>query len=367
MNARRLSLQVCVVLLCASWACGDAEKARPAVDPAQALKQKITNPVITGPLGEAFDQLRKLGGVKIEPDWLVLGSAGVGRDTPASVEASEATVAQLLDIMLARVSPKGYPLAWYLDKDVVRVTTQLRVLYRRYMRSRASPGDKGDARRPGPMPEALEFEDAPLSHVIDFFKEITGVNFSVNWRALKTAGAEKETPVTLKVQGISIARALDLVTDQLNAGRSKDDSVYWVVNEGVVVISTGATLNTNLSVRVYDVGDLLVIAPDFPGPRISLDVAGNTSTSNQTSQTNRTDKGLFDEERGGDNLRGGREPDRREQRTAMQNTLITAIKDSIGEDMWLPNGKGSITMLNGRLIISQTPLGFKLLERAARR
>jgi hypothetical protein len=43
------------------------------------------------------------------------------------------------------------------------------------------------------------------------------------------------------------------------------------------------------------------------------------------------------------------------------------LKDSIGEDMWKPDGKGSISILNGKLVISQTLLGFKLMETAGRK
>ena len=47
--------------------------------------------------------------------------------------------------------------------------------------------------------------------------------------------------------------------------------------------------------------------------------------------------------------------------------LIAIIKASIGEDMWQDQGKGSIRIFGNRLIISQTTLGFKLLDKSLRR
>ena len=71
-------------------------------------------------------------------------------------------------------------------------------------------------------------------------------------------------------------------------------------------------------------------------------------------------KGLFDEE----TTREDREDrdSRAVQRKEIRDTLIKTIKEAIGEDMWTPTGKGSIKMIGNRLVISQTLLGFKLLE-----
>ena len=44
-----------------------------------------------------------------------------------------------------------------------------------------------------------------------------------------------------------------------------------------------------------------------------------------------------------------------------------AIKDSIGQDMWAPDGKGTISLFGSKLVISQTLLGYKLMETAGRK
>jgi hypothetical protein len=54
-------------------------------------------------------------------------------------------------------------------------------------------------------------------------------------------------------------------------------------------------------------------------------------------------------------------------RQQVNDALIAVIKQSIGEDMWQPTGKGDVKLLGTRLVITQTPLGFRLLEQAFRR
>jgi len=112
------------------------------------------------------------------------------------------------------------------------------------------------------------------------------------------------------------------------------------------------------------VGDLLTFAPEFKGPRFSFDMIGNNSGSSSgtglsSGSTNQRES-IFDEE----TTREDREDrnSRAVQRKEIRDTLINTIKEAIGEDMWAPNGKGSIKMIGNRLVISQTLLGFKLLE-----
>ena len=105
---------------------------------------------------------------------------------------------------------------------------------------------------------------------------------------------------------------------------------------------------------MYDVADLLTIVPHFKGPRISLEQTGGAGESG----------GDIFEDAGGDSREGG-ETRAEMRRTARQN-LIGIIQEAIGEEMWQPQGTGSIRLLGGKLLISQTQLGFKLLEMAIR-
>ena len=43
------------------------------------------------------------------------------------------------------------------------------------------------------------------------------------------------------------------------------------------------------------------------------------------------------------------------------------IQNAIGEEFWQPMGKGTIQIIRGQMVISQSRLGFMLLGRAMRR
>jgi len=353
-----LSVCVCAILSCPPYAGADSP-AKPK-SPVDALAQKLKKPVIKGTLQQAIQKCEKLADVRIHVDWTALSAAGVKADAKVLAEAPEATVEQLLDMILRQVAAKGKPLAWYIDNKVVRITTQGRVLHRRKLPVRATKGPKTSRPR---GPGQLNFENTPLEDVIRFFRKLSGVNFHVNWKALNLVNVSRKTPITLKVKGVRIAKALDLVLDQLSAGRGKYDSVYWVIDEGVVMISTGTALDRRLRTRVYDVGDLLMIVPNFKGPGINFKM-NNQTTGGRGQQD--TGKGLFeDSDRDDDEGREGENA--AEQRKRARENLIKIIKDSIGEEMWQPQGKGSVSLMGNKLIISQTLLGFKLLEQTTRR
>ena len=175
-------------------------------------------------------------------------------------------------------------------------------------------------------------------------------------------GIARDTPVTLKARGISVAKALNLVLDGVNGSRDRFSRAYWIIEDGIVKIGTGVVFNRATKVRVLEVGDLLMVVPNFKAPRISL------SSSSNGSNNSGSGGGLFgddddddfnDDDSNADSDNGGREKTKQD--------LIDILKMSIGDDMWSPAGKGSIKYIRNKLVISQTPLGFKLLEDAMTR
>ncbi|HOD81590.1 MAG: hypothetical protein BWX88_02979 [Planctomycetes bacterium ADurb.Bin126] len=363
MSAKTLSVVVCALFVLACTL--GIALAAPSKDAATAMRVKVASARLGPDLGQALSQLEKLSGTAFYPDWLVLGDLGLGKDTAVSVEGTEAAVGQLLDAVLHKVAPKGQMLAWFIDRDRVHITTQARALAATRSREQASSAAARPGGRRVPSSTTLTFDETPLGDAVNFFRSCSGLNIHANWKALELSGITKDTPISLKVNNISLGKALTLTIEQLNAGKAREDSIYWVVDDGVVLISTGTALNQKTKIKTYDVGDLLTFAPEFKGPRFNFDMIGNNSGSstgvNGSGMGVGGDrKGLFDEE----TTREDREDrdSRAVQRKEIRDTLIKTIKEAIGEDMWTPTGKGSIKMIGNRLVISQTLLGFKLLE-----
>jgi hypothetical protein len=246
---------------------------------------------------------------------------------------------------------------------------RLRPLPPRGAAATASSGAKASAVADTSAPASsggLDFDDVPLKDVIEYLRQRSGLSFHVNWRAMAISGIDRETAIELKARNITLARTLDLLTDQLSATRDRETSVYWLVENGVVSISTGAALNTGIRVRVIDVADVLLIVPNFKGPRINFEQQ-DQNQSGRDGLGGGGGEGLFDEDGRGGGARGDEddeEESRKEMRERTRNALIKVVKDSIGEEMWTPTGKGNVQFLGNKLIISQTKLGFLLLKKA---
>jgi len=354
----RFVLSLCVVV--GVWAgTGPAKARKTPADPVKSMERTLVGKSVSGPVLTALGQFQQVSGLRLKVDWEALQDTGIKRSDKLTVKLPKATAGQFLDVMLAQIAKKGKPLAWYIDGEFVRVTTQARVLHRARLPIRARAGGL-TKRRAGPLGK-LAFDRTPLGDVIAYFRGISRLNLHVNWRSLELIGITRETPVTLHVSNVTLGRALTLVTDQLSPSRSKLDRVYWVVDGGVVTIATGSSLNTRLRTRIYDVADLLLVVPNFKGPRISLDDTDRSNSGN--SSDTGFNRSLFDDEDENDE---NDEDSIAEQRQKVRKELVAIIKDVIGEDMWQPVGKGSIRLFGKRLIISQTLLGYKLLEEARR-
>jgi hypothetical protein len=334
-------------------------------EPQAALRKQVPKFTSGGTLDEAMAKLSELSGLKITVDWPTLRATGVDPKAVVMFSSSNATVEQLLEMSLARAAAKDSPLAWYPQGNTIRVTTQAKVLYRHDLPAvNGGSGRSAKAKAPAAGKD-LNFDNTPMSDVLNYVRDLAGVNFTVNWKSLEESGVTKETQITVQAKDISFARLLDLVLEQVNAGKDRMGRVYWVVDDGVVTIATGSALNNDMITKVVDVSDLLVLVPNFKGPVLNLSNSQGNGAGNSASGGG--GGGLFPQQ----GNPGQNEPtdtdDPSANRQKLRESLMTAVKDSIGEDMWKPDGKGSITIVGSKMVISQTLLGFKLMEISGRK
>ena len=323
----------------------------------KALATELPKAAIGGTLTQTLAQFGNLIDVPVVADWTGLNAAGVKRTTKVSVRSpGKISAEKLLELVLVRAATKGNPLSWYVSSGVLVIATQKRVLARKARMRIKDTRPRTDNRVAATTFKEHVFKDEPLKNVIDFYRKATGANFHVNWKALQNVGIDREEPITLTVRGISVSRALDMVTGQISEGKDKYESVYWMVNRGVVTISTGHALNTKTIVTMHDVGDLLFAAPNFKGPRL-----GRSTRGAGNSQDDET--GIFDV--GATGTDTTEKEDAAETRNQAKSNLEKIIKDSIGEEMWISGGgKGSVKFFRNRMIISQTLLGYTLMREA---
>ena len=108
------------------------------------------------------------------------------------------------------------------------------------------------------MKVTLDFQNSPLPTVIDYLREISGLNLFIDH-----AVVEMEITITMKVQEISLKSVLSLMLAPQGC-----EAIY---HEGVIqVMRSEDVRDRTLVLELYDVRDILHPIKDFPGVDISL-------------------------------------------------------------------------------------------------
>ncbi len=101
---------------------------------------------------------------------------------------------------------------------------------------------------------AVNFTQVSFEDAIDFFRDVTGANIYVNWRALQAAGINRDAQVNMKVRNVSLRKVLSLLLSEVSTNNA---GLSYQLDDGVIMISTVEDLGKRTFIRVYDVRDLL--------------------------------------------------------------------------------------------------------------
>jgi len=134
----------------------------------------------------------------------------------------------------------------------------------------------------------LDLADTELADAMDWIRQSLRMNVVVDWTALANVGIGKGTPVSLKLSGVTAAKALK---ELLRAAGGAAPLAYEV-DDGVITVSTKEHLASDTLIRVYDIRDLLPYPPG-PGEAPKLDER-DTSSSLGGSGLFGGGSGLFD-------------------------------------------------------------------------
>lgn len=200
------------------------------------------------------------------------------------------------------------------------------------------------------LPE-LKFDGVAFSEAIDFLRDITAANLTVNWRALEGAGVTKDTVVNLKVRGVTLRKALSLLLAEAGGA---DGAITYTVEEGVIEITTNELADRKLTTRVYPVGDLLIDIPNFVGPSIDLQSSTSGSSGGRGGGGGSSSQGLFGGAGGGGNgADRGEGNESKKTRDERGQELIDLIRETIYPDIWRENGgTASIRMYRDNLVVT---------------
>lgn len=194
----------------------------------------------------------------------------------------------------------------------------------------------------------LDFDGDPLKDVLQRLADANDVNISVVWSDLAAAAIAPSAPVILKLSNpVPLSTALREVLD--NVGGNAE--LGYLANGGLIKVATRSFLDRHVTEEVYDVRDLLMPIPDF-NDAPTMDLANlNVFVAARSA-------GAF---AGGNHTLYPDEEDEYAEEHSERDAdkLISLIRDTIRPDSWRANGGdvGSITEINGQLVITQTPTG----------
>lgn len=112
---------------------------------------------------------------------------------------------------------------------------------------------------------SFTFSEQPLEEAFEFLGTLGNINIVIDRRKI-----EAGKTVTLKLSDVPLLTAVKLVAEQ--AG------VKWIVRDGVVMVTDEEGAKSEPVTVVYDVGDLLAVAPDYDGPTVDLPDIGRGPT-----------------------------------------------------------------------------------------
>ena len=163
----------------------------------------------------------------------------------------------------------------------------------------------------------FEFVQAPLTEAINFLQTVSEVNMVLDPGA--KAGGERQ--ITLRMNQAALSLALEWIL--------KLAGLDYELRDNAVFISTPDQLKPEVKMLIYDVQDLTLQIPDFPGPEMDLQAnqAGGLPVFNAPPPAP----------------------------AATSQTILDMIKQRIRPESWLPGKGTSIEERGGKLVVVQRP------------
>jgi hypothetical protein len=96
---------------------------------------------------------------------------------------------------------------------------------------------------------SMNFQDTPLSQIIDDLKQMTGINMVADTVALEEAGVRLEQPLSIKVEDMSLKSALNILLKQAR--------LTYVIKDGLLQITTEERAHGRITTVIYPVVDLV--------------------------------------------------------------------------------------------------------------
>jgi hypothetical protein len=104
----------------------------------------------------------------------------------------------------------------------------------------------------------VNFEEATLEEVVEYFREVTGLQWIID----PAVECSDDEPVSVTLRGVRLISALRVILRRVELAS--------VVREGSIVILNREDVRTSVVTEIYDVRDLFVQIRGFAGPQLEL-------------------------------------------------------------------------------------------------
>ena len=108
----------------------------------------------------------------------------------------------------------------------------------------------------------VQYDDTPLSDVLDDLRDKTGTNIIANWQSLANLGIDKSTAVSLNLRNVSAGQVLRIILQNLSSLYAR---ISYIIQDDIVFIASGEDLDMILELQVYEIADLLMETKDKRG------------------------------------------------------------------------------------------------------
>ena len=189
--------------------------------------------------------------------------------------------------------------------------------------------------------ESVDWEEWPLSDVLDWLRDQGDINVVAVWRSLPV---DEDSAVDLVLKDATVAEILNEVVAQLN----EEGNVMYRARESTIRISSRDDFNRKLEVRVYDVTDLLQQVPNYAesAPQIDMQQAAQSAQSGGGGGG----RGVFTNTGQNTSQQRGQQQEREQEQRA--TTLADIIRQAVEPDFWYDaGGEGRITVYNTALVV----------------
>ena len=176
---------------------------------------------------------------------------------------------------------------------------------------------------------SVEFEDEPFEQVIQFLRDLSGINFVLTKEASDSLEGGDGTVRLAEVSDLPLENVLNLVL------QGNDPPFSYIIRSGAVLIGPSDSVRNDIFLEFYEVSDITKDKPDFRAPKLALQSSQDGDEGGAG--------GLFDI--------GGEEDS--QETTLDSDILVELVIAALYGDDGEPDGE-AVKFQNGKLVANTT-------------